>query len=342
MGITILDVAREAGVSKSTVSLVINNSPAIKQETHYKVQQAIQKLGYVPNYAARDLSSKRTYTLGLIFLTANPDKLPYAFDAVPETLLYDASIGIQARLQNSQYTLLTERFAANRNPGLPELVTSGRVDGVFLIGGLYDEAFMRRLQETKIPTVLVGRQHEGIDSVLSDLEMMGYLGGRALFEKGHRNVLFLSGPAQSSNTIAKQKGLERASREHGQGANFKCIHSGHAGLDAYIAIRSAWEHSPRFDAIFAGSDGIAGGVLRFLHEQKVRVPDDISMISYERSVITEYIGTPLTVIDPHKEQMGEEACRALLNRIARPRTTPVTLKINPELIDYGSIRDKRP
>lgn len=339
MSVTILDVAREAGVSKSTVSLVINNSPSIKLETQYKVREAIKKLGYVPNFAARGLITNRTQTLGMIFLTSNPMKRPFAFDSVSETLMYDASNGIYIGLQNSSYALLTERFSAEaRSDSLPALVRDGRVDGVFLIGGLFTEELIRHLKTIGLPTVIIGRPFEKVDCVYCDMERVGYLAGLELLNAGCRKILFVNGPAASANSRKKLSGITRAVQECGLPPG--CLHtvySRYTGADACLAAAEAWEDGLRPDAVFGASDGITAGVLRFLYEKKLRVPDDISVVSFESSILSEYSPVPLTVIDAHKEKMGEEACAALLNRIHHPRASIVSLEISPTLVRGKSV-----
>lgn len=339
MGVTIMDVAKEAGVSKSTVSLVMNNSTSIKLETQYKVREAIKKLGYVPNFSARGLTTNRTQTLGMIFLTSNPAKRPYAFDSVSETLMYDTSNGIFIGLQNSSYALLTERFSDEPGQGnLPSLVKEGRVDGVFLIGGLFSPELIGHLKNIGLPSVVIGRQFEGVDCIYCNMEQVGYLAGLELLNAGRREVLFVNGPAGSANSLKKLAGLQRVWAEQGMPPEaLHVVYSRYTGADAYQAVRQAWEAGIRPDAVFGASDGITGGILRFLYEENLRIPDDISLIGYESSILSEYAPVPLTVIDAHKEKMGEEACKALLNRINHPRASQVNLEISPTLIHGKSI-----
>ena len=103
------------------------------------------------------------------------------------------------------------------------------------------------------------------------------------------------------------------------------------------SLKEIWKSGLRPDAIFGGSDGITSGALRFLFEQKVNIPQDISIIGYESSILSEYSPINLTVIDAHKEKMGEEACRALLKRIGQPRSNTVYLGIPPTLSHGTSV-----
>ncbi len=342
MKVTILDVAREANVSKSTVSLVLNNSKAVKLETQYKVREAIKKLNYTPNLAARELTTRRTHTLGIVFLTSNHLKKAYAFDSVAETLLYDTSNGIYTGLENTDYALLTERFSSVSNPeAIPSLITNRRIDGVFLIGGLFTSDLINHLREINLPTVIIGLQYNGTDSIFSEMETVGYLAGKEFLEKHHKNILFINGPVNSSNSQKKLLGMQRAFSEYGVDPNsLHVVNSGYTGLDGYKSFKEVWDSGLRPDAVFGGSDGITSGAMRFLFEQKVNIPEDVSLIGYESSILSEYSPVNLTVIDAHKEKMGEEACRALLKRIEMPRSNTVWLGIPPTLTHGSSVIER--
>jgi LacI family transcriptional regulator/LacI family purine nucleotide synthesis repressor len=338
MSVTILDVAKEAGVSKSTVSLVINNSNSIKLETQYKVRQAIEKLGYVPNLAARQLTTSRTHTLGLIFMTSNQQQKPYGFSSVCETLLYDTSNGIYSGLKNTDYTLLVERFSDTGDHDLPELVKSGRLDGVFLIGGLFSGHFVEALQKHKLPLVIIGLQYEGYDSISVDTEAVGYMGAKYLLEQNNRKIAFINGPLSNYNSQQKLKGIQRALDEFNlDPSTIQTVHTGYSGQNGYEGIKELWEKGYRPDAVFGSSDGITSGILRFLYEKAIRIPDDISVLGYEDSILSEYSSPALTVIDAHKEIMGKEACSVLMNRIKKPKSKIVNLSIEPSLIIRNSV-----
>lgn len=338
MSVTILDVAKEAGVSKSTVSLVINNSNSVKLETQYKVRQAIEKLGYVPNLAARELTTNRTHTLGLIFMTSNKHHKPYGFSSVCETLLYDTSNGIYSGLKNTNYSLLVERFSDTGNSDLPDLVKSGRLDGVFLIGGLFSNHFVETLQKHNIPLVIIGLHHEFYDSISVDTEAVGYMGAKYLIEQGHRKIAFINGPVSNNNSQQKLKGIQRALSEFNLDSSIiETIHTGYSGQNGYDGIKELWERGYRPDAVFGASDGITSGILRFLYDKAVRIPDDISVLGYEDSILSEYSSPALTVIDAHKEVLGAEACSVLINRIKKPKSKVVHLNIQPSLIIRSSV-----
>lgn len=242
-------------------------------------------------------------------------------------------------MNNTEYALLTERFSVQDTNSLPELISAERVDGVFIIGGLFTTEFIEHLKKIKMPSVLVGRFHDGIDSVSPNMQEIGYLAGKEFAEKGHKKILFINGPKGSENSQNKLAGLTASIEGHD--ISVRTAYSGYSPLEGYKSIKEIWHSGERPDAILGGSDGITSGIIRFLYEQNIRVPDQVSLVGYERSVTSEHSAIPYTVIDPHKEKMGIEACRALLNRILRPRSEIVSLKISPSIIRYGSVRNFR-
>jgi DNA-binding LacI/PurR family transcriptional regulator len=339
MGVTIMDIAMEAGVSKSTVSLVINGSNLVKLETRYKVLQAIHKLGYVPNMVARALTTSKKGTFGLIFVTSGEENLSYGFESIPETLLFDVSYGINEGLKNTDYTLLTERFSMHDK--LPNIVKNKRVDGVFIIGGLFDSQFIESLRKENIYVVIIGRTYEGVDSVSVNAYQVGYLAAKHLLEKGHNTIVYVNGPQDNVNSIEKLAGFTAAFTEdsHPEEKKMHVIHAAYTGRGGYEAMSELWEKGIRPDAVFGGSDGITMGIIRYLYKQGVRIPEDISVMGYEESIITAHSPLALTIIDGHKRQLGEAACLAMLNRMHNKNAQEVSLKLEPTLIERNSVRN---
>ncbi|ULL15199.1 LacI family transcriptional regulator [Paenibacillus sp. H1-7] len=340
MPVTIMDVAKEANVSKSTVSLVMNNSDSVKLETRIKVLEAIERLGYVPNMAARELTTKIKHILGLIFMTDNTTNKSYRFDSVTETLLYDTFNGISSGMKQTDFGLLSERFSAfEATQELPSLIKNNRVDGVFIVGGLFDDSFMQRLLQRKIAAVLVGRSYPGIDWVAPDVLDAMYKGTKYLLETGHKHIAFILGPRTSPVAHKKLEGIRKALDEAGMALEDNAVkYCDYTGASGYTAMKELWESGVRTDSVFAASDGIAVGAMRYLYDQRVRIPDDISIVGYEQSVITEHAFPALTTIDINKERMGEEALRILLNRIARPKAKPVQMTLAPSLVIRDTVK----
>ncbi|MDR0624812.1 MAG: LacI family transcriptional regulator, partial [Treponema sp.] len=216
MGITIIDVAREAGVSKSTVSLVVNGNRAIKPETRDRVLEKIKKLGYVPNINARSLTTQKTHILGVIMNVENLNYSSYEFDSETEIFSYDVSIGIPAGIAHSDYGILTERFcAAGDKNALPKLVINKRVDGVFIMGGAFHSNFITNLKKYKIASVIVGRHLNEVDSVSPDFAEAAYIATKYLITMGHKKILFINCPIIFPSNQDRYLGIIKAAGECG-------------------------------------------------------------------------------------------------------------------------------
>ena len=340
MSITIVDVAREAAVSKSTVSLVINGNKAIKAETRKRVLMKIEELGYVPNINARSLTTKKTHILGVIMPVENFDYSSYEFDSENEIFSYDVSVGIPAGLANSDYGILTERFCSSGSRNfLPNLVCNKRVDGVFITGGSFKKSLLVNLKKRKIPCVVVGRYTSELDSVSPDFVKAAYISTEYLINTDHKKILFINCPVIFPSNQDRLEGIRDAAAKYGFVLDSRWIINvqHNTGESGYQAIKYCWEQGLRPDAVFSANDYFALGVMRFLYEQKVRVPEDISVIGYEDSILAGYAVPPLTTISIAKAKMGEEAARLMLDRIKNPKKRYVSLKIKPVLVERATV-----
>lgn len=341
--VTIFDVARHAGVSKSTVSLVLNKSPLVKDETRLKVEEAIRALGYVPNQNARGLIKKETKCLGVII--AIEDQPRHSYEYTYETGLYSYNItnGIPVGLQDTDYGLLTERFCAPRDgQGIPKLIRNNRVDGIFLVGGLFGEDLIEEICARNLPVVAVGRRYDKIDSVSVDVSKAVYLAVKHLLETGHQNICYINCPEIYRSSKERADGVAQAMSAHNKKMQddwmVYCRYN--TGEGGYLAFKALWESGARPDAIAAANEPIALGIMRYLYEQNIRVPDDISLVAYDTSVLGGYAAPPITSVNISKEKMGEIAAQMLLRRIDAPGKEIESIIIDPELVIQSSVKKR--
>ena len=148
------DVAKRAGVSKSTVSLVLNHSPLVKEDTRELVEAAIEELGYVPSSNARGLRNQKTNSLGIVILTEEEGGTGYDIDQFAGLCSYNIADGIYQGLAGSRYSVATEYISLEKaSKSLPKMVEDRRVDGVFVVGSFFDVDLIPRIQACGIPTV---------------------------------------------------------------------------------------------------------------------------------------------------------------------------------------------
>jgi DNA-binding LacI/PurR family transcriptional regulator len=340
VAITIKDVAKVANVSVSTVSLVINDSNLVKLETRYKVLQAIKELNYKPNEYARSLVTKTKKVIGVAWPTAISSTNWFSFEGHTDTYLSELLPSIEKEINKSNYSMMLEHFRIN-DPAtfLPSIMDNTKVDGMLLTGGIVSDEVLQRIQEANIPTVLVGSRHSNLDYVDTDPELGMYKSTKYLIEKGHKDIVFINGPDDSQSSARKLNGFYRAMEECSLPIKNEWVtQTGYSGAAAYRAMSNIWDMNIRPTAIIGGYDCITIGALRFLYEKGFNCPNDISAIGFEDSILAEYSYPPLTTVRIHKEQIGIEACKTLLNRINKPSAKKVKLIIEPDLIIRGSVK----
>lgn len=342
--VTIYDVAQYAGVSKSTVSLVLNNSDLVKSTTRQKVLDAMHTLNYVPNSNARGLSANSTYCLGIVIMAEEQPVTTYDFNQHTGLCSFNITTGIMSALVNTKYGALIENFCSVAHPGeIPQVIKNHRVDGVFIVGSPYDRGMLTKIKETNVPCVLVGVDsfEEDIDSVQADPAEGVRIGLKHLYETGHRNILYLNCPTTFHSAYVREKELYKCSAEMGLAIDPKFVVNceKNNGESAYHKMKECWEMNMRPDAVLAANGYLAMGAMRYLSEQNVKVPDDISFFGYEDSSISGYCIPPLTTVNIHKEKMGQIAAEYLISRIERPGMAVRKTIVPANIVIRGSVRN---
>ncbi|MDY0303554.1 MAG: LacI family DNA-binding transcriptional regulator [Sphaerochaeta sp.] len=344
MAITIIDVAKEAQVSKSTVSLVINNDPAVRDETRDRVLAAIKKLGYVVNYNARGLSGKRTHMIGVVFMAEGKSPKSYEFDQETEVFGHDVSIGLPQGLEGSDYGLMTERyFTESQGKHLPRLAEQNRTDGLILIGGLFSDALIEELISLHIPTVIVGKTHPLVDSVCADYQKGVSLGVDHLLATGHRRIGFINCPPLFYSHPLRRRGWDAAiTRLGNSGASYVVNAETNTGKGGFQAMDRLLATDPELDGVVTANDGLALGVERYLLTHSIALPDTISLVSFEDSILSGYAAVPITTVSFDKEEMGAMAARLIVKRIEEPHAPPTHLMMDVALNQRSSVLHRGP
>ena len=341
--VTIIDVANYAGVSKTTVSAVLNNGPHVKEETRRRVEEAVKTLGYVCNNNARGLRKRETKCLGVIVAVESRDIHTYEFNFEVGQFGYAAANGIPDGLEDRDYGLITEQYCPREMGGeLPAIIKNARVDGVFLVGSLFDEAFLEKLDELNLPAVGVGTTYNSIDCVFPDIAKGMYLQVEELVRNGSEHIAMVNCPPEFANAKMRVKGWNQAISSFSDNLKetweIQC--QTNTGEGGYLAMKELWESGARPDGVVTAHEAIALGVMRYFHEQGIRVPEDVSVTSYETSVLGGYSIPPLTSVNIKKEEMGAIAARMLANRIENPGAPLQKCIMDPELVVRGSVARK--
>ncbi|WP_407661296.1 LacI family DNA-binding transcriptional regulator [Frankia nepalensis] len=330
---TLEEVAELAGVSRATVSRVVNGSSRVSPEAQAAVNAAIAQLGYVPNRAARSLVTRRTDTLVLIVHER------------PDTVFSDpffASVlrGVNQALSPTdlQLVLLQAQGEAQRDRAL-RYVGNGHVDGVLLISLHGDDIMPTAISAAGVPLVMAGRLLTGgpLDYVDADNVGGARDAVRYLIAAGRRRLATVAGPGDMSVGVDRLRGYREAVREAGDQASAGRVAVGdfteESGRRATTQLLA--DH-PDLDAVFAASDLMALGALRALREAGRRVPEDVAVVGFDDAALAAYADPPLTTIRQPVELMGQEMVRLLLARIADPYADPTEVVLPTELVVRAS------
>ncbi len=319
---TIHDVATAAGVSPATVSRFLKGEHV---RAHSSIEAAIAELGFRPRPAARSLKSGVTHSVAVVV----PDVTNPFFAAVVK--------GVESISRQDAYNIFlynTEESPDREASILGDLY--GRVDGVILAPADESEANERRLVDTGIPIVMLDREvgsDGGFDSVLVDSEGGARQAADYLLGLGHQRIGVISGPLETTPGRSRHAGFLGGMESAGIEPDPALVQLGDfredGGYQATLRLL-ALESAPT--GLFVANNLMTVGALRALHDMRVRVPHEVSIVGFDDLQLAELLSPPLTVIDRPMEAQGALAMRLLLNRLDGRSETPRRIVLDTRLV----------
>ncbi len=305
---TIRDVAQKAGVASMTVSRVINNSGYVSEDTRAKVESAIAELGYVPNMLGPSLRFKQTNTLALVLTDiTNPYWTTLAR-------------GVEDAAQEKNYSVIlcnTDESPEKQAQYLTMLLKR-RIDGILLVPTHSSTDAVHAIQKQNITVVVLDRDvaNANVDIVRSDSFGGAYQLTSYLIELGHRHIAILSGPRQVSTSTERVDGFLQALHDAGLEETADSIYWGSFSLTSGCEMaEAALNATPRPTAFVAVNNFIANGALQTLNKRGLRVPEDISLVSFDDIPVILNPAPFLTVVVQPAYEMGYQATQLLLARL---------------------------
>ena len=343
MAVSIRDVALEAGVSKSTVSATVNDLPCVKPETREKVRRAIEKLGYRPNIAARELITQKKHNIGIVNVVydVSQDSGKCHFDTMSEITYFDIATAIMTDISKTHYGLLIDRVGfSQKSIGLPSFAKSGTVIGAFLIGTIFSEEYVAQFQKYVDNVVVIGNLCSFTDCVGNDYYSSAYDAVKYLTDRKHRRIAYINGDPESKASPKKLLGYQMALKDAGLPFDARLTDvSPFTGRGGYETFARIWERSiPKPTAAFFSSDELAAGAARYMYEHNIRIPEDLSVMGYEDSSFAEFMTPPLTTVRRNKDLLGHEAFRLLWSRIENPNLPPRVSIVPYSIVERSSTR----
>lgn len=310
-GSTLEAVASLAGVSRATVSRVVNGSPNVGAEVRRSVERAILELDYVPNRAARSLATGRTGSVGVVI--SEPTARLFSDPFFPRLLR--GMNGVLSARDIQLVLLMPEAEDAERTGAY---VAAGHVDGVVMVSLHAKDPLLSSLAASTTPLVLVGRPPGGVTASFVDVD--NRQGAKSavehLISAGRRVVATIAGPSDMPVGTDRLAGYRDATAEAGLPNDGRLIaHGDFTQESGSVAMTRLLAARPNIDAVFAASDLMAVGALSALVAAGRRVPADVAIVGYDDSPVAMSTSPQLTSVHQPIEEMGLEAARLLLDAI---------------------------
>jgi len=314
--ITIHDIAREAGVSPSTVSRVLNGNVPVAEDKRAAVLAVISKRNYQPSAVAQGLARGRAGVVGVVTQSISSPFYGEIFHGIEQGL---SDTPYHPMFANGNWRFEEELAALN-------MLSQRRVDGLIVLWGTLPNEHLQRVA-SEIPLVMIGRSVPGIEQQclrINDVQA-GYDATRYLMELGHRRIAHITGALAQQDAQDRYKGYLNALSDADLPIDPQLIIEGdfteQSGL---MAVQALLSRSSRFTAIFVANDQMAYGARLGLYRHGIRVPEDISLIGFDDQLGSAYTTPPLTTVRQPVADMGRAAAQALLQMLAgQPLTLPI-------------------
>jgi LacI family transcriptional regulator/LacI family repressor for deo operon, udp, cdd, tsx, nupC, and nupG len=311
--ISIQDIARAAGVSHTTVSRALHDSPLISPKVRYKIQNLAREMGYTPNAVAQSLKRQNTRAIGLV-VTAISD---------PFVGLVVRGIEEVAQQANISVFLSVSYNDPEREMEVIETFQRRRVDGIISAAAQISGRYTERLAHTHVPTVLINQQAEGSSDLLHSVEVDDYSGARQavshLLEQGHRRIGYIGAGNRPRSNRRRLAGYTDALRDAGielKDAWVRIAHPSHKFHTEDVADGCAllpFLNDAGVTAAFCYNDMIAVGALLSCRQRGIAVPEQLSIIGFDDADTAQYVTPPLTTMRQPTLQLGRLAMEMLLD-----------------------------
>jgi DNA-binding LacI/PurR family transcriptional regulator len=327
--VTLDEVARVAGVSRATVSRVVNGVSTVDEGIRQTVERAISSTGYRPNRAARSLVTRRAGSIALV--------LPEQRRMMGDPFFVQVVSGVSSVVRSSGVHLVLMMAGSDTNDHVLADLRQGRLDGVILIYTHHDDPLPGLLVESHLPVVMSGRPDRPLSISYVDVNQLAGTAMVAdrLVARGCRRIATISGPSDSTAGQDRLTGFLDAMRGHDR-HDVAVVEGDFTWDGGAAAMERLLARSPDVDGVFIASDLMAHGALSVLRRHGRRVPDDVAVVGFDDSSAALACDPPLTTVRQPVEDMAAEMARILLRQIERSDVPPSPVVFEPTLVVRGS------
>ncbi|WP_338242908.1 LacI family DNA-binding transcriptional regulator [Aurantiacibacter hainanensis] len=337
--VTIKHVAADAGVSLQTVSRVINNEANVRPEMKERVQASIDKLGYVPSIAAQRMSGSRSYLILALNdreRTIEDWRAREGSDWIDQMLL-----GGMLKCAEYGYRLIFELVDTHSDHVERELrgaIAALQPDGVILTPPHGDNALITSLlQKHKIPFVRIGSRENGGLAITMGDKPHARMATEYLIGKGHRRIGFIAGAREYALSQWRKEGWLETMKEHGLDTTGLCERGDFSFASGEKAARKMLSRSNRPTAIIASNDQMTMAANKVAHDLGLRVPGDLSLISFDNTPVVRFIQPPLTAIDQPIAETVSQAVELLIKAQRGEDLPPMPMIVEGSLVERQSV-----
>ena len=319
------DIAKVFGVSKATVSRALNNGPGVGQELRKKITQYANEIGYVPNSLAQGLATGRQKIVALIV------------DDIRNPFYAELSFQLQQILSQSGYMLmiLNCEYKPEQELKYLQMITQSNFAGLFILT-VHSDSAANLLEGLDIPVVLVNRTlatYHG-SQILLDNFQAGYIAAMHLIELNHKQIGFICGPKTSTASYQRYQGYCQAI------SNFGVCNTADYYYESDLTMEGGYQvakllldaPSPPPSAIIIANDLAAIGFMNGIKEAGLRIPEDLSIVSFDNISFSAAAGIDLTTVDQHVQDICHSAAKVMLTHLSDSQSIPETVIITPTLV----------
>lgn len=301
--VTIQDIANMVNVSKSSVSRYLNNG-YVSEENAKKIKEAIEKTGFETNFFAKRLKTKRSKLIGIVIPRIN------------SVTVGELLTGINRRLEENNYQgiiLISDLSVEKELANIRSLSQQG-VDGIIVNSISITKEHIKLINRLSIPVIFTGQKNEYINSLKIDDYRAGRLLGQYFKEKGHKKVVF-AGVTESDEAVGidRKQGFIDAFKENNNGSSVEFVETGFSFKKSYEMAEEIMNHKPT--GIACATDNICLGILRYLHENNIKVPEKVSVAGFGGYEIGSVAYPTLTTVAFDYYLTGEKTAQGILDLI---------------------------
>ncbi|WP_010498142.1 LacI family DNA-binding transcriptional regulator [Paenibacillus elgii] len=330
MSVTIKDIAKLAGVSHTTVSRALNDSPLINPETKERIKAIAGSMNYTPNYSARSLVLDRSYNLGLFFTTLHT--------GTSAGFLYEAIKGVNDVIKD-EYNLIVRGIDDYKSF---HKVNRKNFDGIIVMSqSESDQSFIEYASDKEIPLVVLNRPVESVQvmNFVPDDQSGAYRLTEYLVQQGHRHIAIIEGKQGFKSTQARRDGYREALRKHGISVPEAYYVSGNYDLESgHAAMSKLLELADRPTAVFCCNDDMALGAVKAVTERGLSVPEDISVAGFDDHLFSAFMSPALTTVRRPIEELSRAGAEKLLKFIETKHSEKSVVLFHTELVIRDSVK----